>query len=151
MNEVIIQGNSIKLKERGCICTQITDIMNDPYVSISVYITNDCNGLCKFCCNVDNLRFVFNYPLFCEFIDEVYSKIRIRKITFTGGEPSLKAQLLSECVDYVRGKCENITVCTNGTLINEYGHEVDQYTQRVMNWVTNISVSYHHWNHETNN
>lgn len=142
MNSIVVQGIEIPLKQKGCQCHPGTSLFDHQYVFINVYVTNSCNGTCKFCCNVNNTPFQFDLEKFKRFFDEVYSKIAIRKVTFTGGEPSLNFSALYDCIQYISGKCEQIVICTNGTLL--------QYDLVFYPSITGVSVSRHHYDEDKN-
>jgi molybdenum cofactor biosynthesis enzyme MoaA len=97
---------------------------------------------------MENANFEFDIHKFMAFIDEVIEKVKIMKITFTGGEPSLESYSLLKAIEYVKGKCENITICTNGTLLDG---NLPITTEKILNLVDNVSVSRHHWDNQTNN
>ena len=90
--------------------------MNELY-SICWNITNKCNENCKFCyrkmCNDNSLE--ENKKIF----DNI-SKIKIDKITFSGGEPLLYESLF-ELANYIKQKNSQIklSITTNGQLIDE--------------------------------
>jgi pyruvate-formate lyase-activating enzyme len=179
MRTIEIQGVKVPIKEQYCILNDANDA-NDatdattlssepisPYVSINVYITNDCNGSCKFCCNVNNDSFVFDFDKFKDFIYEIRAitpQIEIRKVTFTGGEPSLDLNNLHKCIGFLRNACcdTKIVICTNGTFLQqfyyymffqnlEYGIDDCQKMVEIIESVNSISMSRHHWDNTINN
>lgn len=90
--------------------------MNELY-SICWNITNKCNENCKFCyrkmCNDNTLE--DNKKIFNNI-----SKIKIDKITFSGGEPLLYENLF-DLADYIKSKRPKIklSLTTNGQIIDE--------------------------------
>lgn len=90
--------------------------MNELY-SICWNITNKCNENCKFCyrkmCSDNTLE--DNKKIF----DNI-SKIKIDKITFSGGEPLLYENLF-DLADYIKSKRPEIklSLTTNGQIIDE--------------------------------
>jgi molybdenum cofactor biosynthesis enzyme MoaA len=105
--------------------------------------------MCPFCCNIENDAFSFDYDKFKEFIDETASKIEINKITFTGGEPYLNAYDLYRCIEYVKGRCNQIVLFTNGLMLYNFMHN-KQTAIAIYHLVDNISVSRHHWDATVN-
>lgn len=89
----------------------------DELYSICWNITHKCNENCKFCyrkmCNDNSLD--DNKRIF----DNI-SKIKIDKITFSGGEPLLYDHLF-KLADYIKSKNPSIklSLTTNGQLIND--------------------------------
>ena len=153
MKSINIQGVEIPMKEKGCLCDGKDSCWNGQYVTINIYLTNKCNGSCKFCCNVDNNNFEFDLDKFYLFINEVVSKVAIKKITFTGGETGLEIEKLEKCLEFIKTKTNAKTVvCTNGTLISEWHtHKDRNMVDRAIKMIDHISVSRHHWDLDTNN
>lgn len=115
--------------------------IDDPYVNIYVTLTNKCNACCKFCCNENNRCFdePFDIQKFKQVIQEVNNKVKIHKLSFTGGEPTLNLPLLSDCLSFVKS-CDNnifITVNTNGFNLDALGTE--------HKLIDSISLSRHHY------
>ena len=85
--------------------------------SICWNITSKCNEDCKFCyrkiCDDNSLEQNKN-------IFDNLSKIKIDKLTFSGGEPLLYEHLF-ELVDYIRSKNSNIilSITTNGKITDD--------------------------------
>lgn len=168
MKTIEIQGVQIPIKEFGCSLNgDDPHFLLDSHVNINVYITNDCNGSCKFCCNVNNDKFTFDFPKFKDFIYEILAitpSVKIKKITFTGGEPSLDLDNLHQCIQFLRIACKEtkLVICTNGYLLWHiyycmYGFDVRdgvcrlQKVTEIIDGVDNISMSRHHWDNKTNN
>jgi molybdenum cofactor biosynthesis enzyme MoaA len=112
-----------------------------PFVDIGVQMTNACNAYCKFCCNAGKEDFKFDVDAFKTFFDEVTKLISVNKVTFTGGEPTLRMKELNKCLDHIQGRCDLITVNTNGSRLEELGHTA----------INRIAVSRHHYLDEENN
>lgn len=140
---VTIQNKTIKLFKRNCLepCDKVGKDKLNPFIDITVQLTNACNAECEFCCNAGKLEFIFDFGLFKAFFDEAYGKVLINKVTFTGGEPTLKIGKLNQCLDYIQGKCRLITVNTNGTRLELLSHPA----------IHRIALSRHHYLNEVNN
>lgn len=91
-----------------------------------VYLNTNCNLECKYC----NSNFLYqnfenkylDFELFREKIFEVIKFNNNIPITFYGGEPLLCKNTLYKCIEYLISvgiKPHNISVFTNGTLIDE--------------------------------
>ncbi len=106
--------------------------MNHLY-SICWNITNKCNENCKFCYRkiCDDCSLEENKKIF----DNI-SKIKIDKITFSGGEPLLYENLF-ELANYIKQKNSEIklSLTTNGQLID------DELFHRIINTFDWISFS----------
>jgi hypothetical protein len=105
-----------------------------------VYLTDACNARCDFCGNTV-IGFKFDFPKFEDFLLEAKSKVCIRRVKVTGGEPTLMIDSLMRCLQIIQ---DNLTVPvmlhTNGANVREATHPC----------ITNVSISRHHWNHEAN-
>lgn len=111
-----------------------------PFVDFNVSMTNACNAMCQFCCNQGRPDFKFDVEAFKDFFDETREKIHINKVTFTGGEPSLRIRELNECLDHIGGKCTLVTVNTNGFRLGALDHPS----------IHRIALSRHHYYDEIN-
>ena len=91
---------------------------HDIRVNVYTCLTHICNTNCSFC-NYhyeDSVEFDFEKWKVC--IDEIVKKLRIFKASFTGGEPSLKIEILKKCLEYLKSKDESIfTIIISSPLI----------------------------------
>lgn len=142
-----IFGTEISLKEFFC---QRDDCelckIENPYVNIYVNLTNACNAECRFCCNENNRMNItpFDYGKFVDVINEISSKVKIRKLSFTGGEPTIPFGMLEKCLRFVKEKDAEtfVTVNTNGTNLEKLG-ELHKY-------IDSIALSRHHYDDKKN-
>ncbi len=143
INTVTLRGKNFKLFERSCplSCEKVGQTKELPFIDLTVHMTNSCNAACLFCCNEGHNEFIFDVEAFKDFFDDTYKTININKVTFTGGEPTLKIRELNECLDHIEGKCRLITVNTNGTRIDALGHRA----------IHRIAWSRHHYDDNVNN
>jgi len=89
-------------------------------------LTYKCNLACRFCyagCNCTVNPTGSNDELdlkgFKKIIDTIYTKARVPSISFTGGEPTLRKDILLGCTEYAKSLGMRVNLITNGTLINE--------------------------------
>lgn len=138
----ILRGKTFKLFERNCLepSDEVGKDKQEPFVDLTVLMTNGCNAACKFCCNAGKEDFRFDVGEFLDFFDETRQRICVNKVTFTGGEPSLKVMDLNECLDFIEGKCNLITVNTNGSRLEALSHPA----------IHRITLSRHHYLDEIN-
>jgi MoaA/NifB/PqqE/SkfB family radical SAM enzyme len=115
-----------------------------PYINLYVQITNNCNAGCAFCCNQNKNNFIFDIDKFYKVIEEILKTVDIRKISFTGGEPTLYMPFLSKALHFVKEiSPDTFTVInTNGSNLVKVGELSD-----VLN---SVAVSRHHYNDEIN-
>ncbi|MCK9575528.1 MAG: radical SAM protein [Candidatus Pacearchaeota archaeon] len=116
-----------------------------PYVNMYVQFRG-CNANCPFC-EFKDVATYFDLSAFTDAITEVSKKIEIRKISFTGGEPTLKLGNLIAAVNVARKKVPSAfrVLNTNGLNLNElYSLGLDKY-------LNSISLSRHHFDNDINN
>lgn len=87
-------------------------------------LTYDCNLKCQFCyagCNCTTNPVGTNKELttaeFKSAIKTIYEAAKVPSISFTGGEPTLRPQLLLECIAYAHSLGMRVNLITNGTRI----------------------------------
>lgn len=142
-----IFGKEIPLKDFYC---QRDDCelcrIENPYVNIYINITNACNAECRFCCNEKNRTNIslFDYDKFVDIVNEISSKAKIRKMSFTGGEPTLNFKLLEKCIRFTKEKDAEtfVTVNTNGTNLETLG--------KLHKYIDSIALSRHHYDDKKN-
>jgi len=102
----------------------ITNFSKLPILS-ELALTYDCNLKCKFCyagCNCTTnpagSRDELDFNGFKAIIKTIYEEAKVPSISFTGGEPTLRPQILSECIAYAHNLGMRTNLITNGTPIN---------------------------------
>jgi len=111
------------------------------YVNLYVKLTSVCMARCSFCTFCSGITH-FNLNKFQRTIDAILSDgIVINKISFTGGEPTLRHIRLALCVKYIKKVSPEtfIVVNTNGIYLSQIPDEVDS-----------ISMSRHHYDDRIN-
>lgn len=90
-------------------------------------LTYSCNLTCKFCyagCNCTTNPAGTNAELslegFKSIIHTIYSVAKVPSISFTGGEPTLRPEILVACVEYAKSLGMRVNLITNGTLIDQW-------------------------------
>ncbi len=85
-----------------------------------------CNLTCRFCyagCNCTVNPTGSNDELGIEdlkkIIDTIYKEAKVPSISFTGGEPTLRKEVLLACTEHAKNLGMRVNLITNGTLINE--------------------------------
>lgn len=88
MEFVELFGKQVKLKTHNChLFGEEAQLVDEPYVNLYVR-TKFCNAKCAFCTYADDAN-KFNAQRYLEVLKEVGSKIKIRKLAISGGEPTL--------------------------------------------------------------
>lgn len=115
-----------------------------PCINLYVKVTNKCNANCSFCefRGADSKRFDINQ--YQTALMEVSKTLKINKVSFTGGEPTLKPELLSDLIAMTRkilGKDVFIVVSTNGSKLENLWNSQN---------IDSIALSRHHYDDEKN-
>ncbi len=89
-------------------------------------LTYKCNLKCMFCyagCNCTKNPAGSDAELslkgFKSIINSIFFDARVPSISFTGGEPTLRPNILLGCIRYARSLGMRVNLITNGTLIDE--------------------------------
>jgi molybdenum cofactor biosynthesis enzyme MoaA len=138
-------GKSIEIKKQLCSKNGIApESIADPYVNVYVRIRNRCPAKCKFCEFTCDEEF-FNVDKFVASLKELASKVRVNKISFTGGEPTGDLDLLEYCLKKVKAILPNTFVVINtngaGTLMELLKYE---------DYLNSIALSRHHYDDNRN-
>ncbi|SPF54551.1 putative Molybdenum cofactor biosynthesis protein A [Candidatus Desulfosporosinus infrequens] len=136
-------GNEILIKDHHCnFNDQVGMKVNTPYVNLYVRLTDECQAKCRFCTfhgkdkGFDEYKFLYT-------LSRLSEQIKINKVSFTGGEPTVKIDLLNRLLEEVKSIDKNIW-----TVVNTNGYDFlgikPEYTD-------SIALSRHHWSNPTNN
>lgn len=136
-----------KLKTRGYYC-QLNDCLpscvDEPYINLYIKMSG-CNARCEFC-NDDCVTKPFDLNKLCEIMREIKSKVKIRKISFTGGEPTLNIQLLEIIFNIVKQSSPD-----SFTVINTNGFNLKGiFESSLLRYINSVSLSRHHYKDELN-
>lgn len=89
-------------------------------------LTYRCNLKCRFCyagcnttCNPINSSNELEYEELRRIIDVIRQDAKVPSISFTGGEPTLRRDVLLKLITYARGQDFRVNLITNGTLIDK--------------------------------
>ncbi len=87
-------------------------------------LTDTCNQTCKFCYNhwkgnseIEDSNEKLSYQQVKRVLREIYKQASVNSISFSGGEPMLMPKI-HDLVFYARLHKSNISILTNGTLLN---------------------------------
>ena len=87
MEFIELFGKQVKLKTHHCHLFGSEEMIEDQYINLYVR-TKFCNAKCKFCIYADDAS-KFNKDRYIQVLEEITSKIKIKKIAVSGGEPTL--------------------------------------------------------------
>lgn len=137
-------GKEIRARENYCACNNATcaQRVESSYINLYVQMTDICNARCDFCVAKNNPHNEFDAARFAELVDEIIDKSSLRKISFTGGEPTVKAEILNWCAAYIKHVSPDtkIVVNTNGSRLGKIA----------ANLFNSIALSRHHYDDEFN-
>lgn len=138
-------NTELTIKDYTCSINNDGGIKADAYVNIYVRMTNHCNAKCEFCEFVDNsCNKKFDINKFKSELTIINDTVRINKLSFTGGEPTLNFDLLSECISFIKQLNSDIFVC-----VNTNGYNLDKLLSISKN-IDSIALSRHHYDDEEN-
>ena len=145
--EIEIFGEKIKIKNYAC--SSIKNEFNKQKMKLNLYIKiNDgCNAKCKFCSNremqdmgkldLEKLEYVLKY---------FNEKQLLNRISITGGEPTLKLDLLNDVANLIYKVIPDatVTINTNGNNLREL------VNLDVIDKIEGIHISRHHYEDKIN-
>ena len=144
--ETTLFGKNIPLKSYVCALNgQEPQPIGVPYVNLYIQLKG-CNAKCKFCTFQEAAK-DFNFKKFKEVLSELKKNIQVRKISVTGGEPTLFLDRLYKISDNVRKVFPDsfFVVNTNGYQL------LDLYKDGKFRDFDSISLSRHHYDDKINN
>lgn len=121
-----IFGHEIPMKVQPCAYNGIEQKPDADYVNIYVRITDHCNASCSFCEFRDNTNTKpFDFYKLYYALNEINKQVRINKVSFTGGEPTIEWELLNKCLKMVKNINSNIftVINSNGFAMNKIDFE----------------------------
>ena len=146
MNKIELFGREIPLRTHYChIFGKQNREVDEPYVNLYVR-SKFCNSKCKFCTFVEDAS-NYNEKKFIEVLKEITSKIKIRKIAFTGGEPTLFWDKFINAVTIAKkiSPKSNLSMNTDGFRLEKL------FNDPISKWFQNIHISRHHYDDRLNN
>lgn len=142
---ITLFNREIQLKTHNCsFFNQPSTKLDSPYINLYVR-TDGCNANCRFCTYMSSKK--WNVKKYREILSELKSKIEIRKIGVTGGEPTLDWDSFLEISSIGREfvpNCE-LSLNTNGYNLSKL---VDD---PIYQEYDTINISRHHYNDDINN
>jgi len=141
-----IYNHTIRTREHYC---QLNDCnpscVDEPYINLYVKLSG-CNARCSFCID-DCIKKKFDMNKLEEVVKEISSKIKIRKISFTGGEPTMDIPLLEKAFICIKKEVKDAF-----TVINTNGYNLRWiFHSYILKSVDSVALSRHHYLDEINN
>lgn len=102
-----------KVLQDMCIISKNLIGVNPIPVNILLEITGQCNQKCSYCLAWKRRNKELSENKILEFVDEI-SKYPLINVALTGGEPSIKLDLLLQCYNLLHKRRINVSLITNG-------------------------------------
>lgn len=93
--------------------------MNIEDYVVNLHILEHCNYKCRYCFSHFNTKSILSIKEWKEIVDNISSSISVRRFNIAGGEPLLYPQI-DELIEYIKSKGIDVSIITNGILLNEY-------------------------------
>lgn len=115
-----------------------------PYVNLYTRVTNVCQANCSFCEFHGSDTNKFKIEKFEKMLTELSAQVRINKVSFTGGEPTLASGSLTGALKVVKKLHHRIftVVNTNGCRLTKLNN--------VIQYIDSIALSRHHYDDSKN-
>lgn len=132
----------IEIKTKTHFCSlngRKTTKVIEPYINIYVRLTNRCQADCAFCQYKNNkCTNTFDFYKFYFAICEIRKQVKINKISFTGGEPTLLLPELMQCTDFIKRLDKDIFV-----VVNTNGFNLTRFNADNIKNIDSIALSRH--------
>ena len=137
-------GKDFEVKDHHCNFNDHPGLnIDEPYVNLYVRLTNICTAKCKFCEFHADKSTEFDIYKFLYTIARLSKEVRVNKVSFTGGEPTINVELLNRLLKEVKGIDPTIF-----TVVNTNGWN---FTKIDPEYVNSIALSRHHILNHINN
>lgn len=140
-------GKDVKLRTHYCkyFDKEIQEV-EETYALLYVR-QKGCNAKCLFC-EYQNDAENFNEDKFYAILDELKDKVWVKKVSFSGGEPTLHLDKLARIIKKTRVALPGayIVVNTNGVNLDEVFED-----KSLVAIIDNFSISRHHYDDDKNN
>jgi molybdenum cofactor biosynthesis enzyme MoaA len=144
LDKVELFGKDVPLKTHSCAFFSEEPWRLNP--TIDLYIrTKFCNAKCKFCIYADDAS-KYNEKKFVEILKEMTSKIKIRKIAISGGEPTLYWNNFKNIINHAKewSPDSELSMNTDGFRLKKLFDDPDYKL------FDHIHISRHHWDDKIN-
>jgi len=144
--KVKIFNDEVNLRDHHCQFFD-NDLIPVDGPSTNLYIrTKFCNAKCKFC-TFSRDASLYNEEKYIQALTEISSKVRIKKIAFSGGEPTLNFKKFKRMVEIAKKIIPNseYSVNTDGLRLQKL------YDDEIFDYFDFICLSRHHFDDMLNN
>lgn len=144
--DLVVFGKTITLKDYHCknilLEPRYAKSVKKPYANIYVRIQNICNAKCKFCEFTREDKCFDKYKMYYV-LSDMQKRFVINKVSFTGGEPTLDIDTLTEAIKLVKEINNNIFI-----VVNTNGYNLDGLVGLP---IDSVALSRHHYLDSINN
>lgn len=140
MEKIDLFGREIPLRTHYCQFFE-QDPQPVDYPTVSLYVRSKfCNSKCKFCIWAEDAQY-FNEKKYIEVLEGITKKIKIKKISFTGGEPTMNFKKFKKMVTIAREISPKtmMSVNTDGLRLKEL------FEDDIMDNFYSVALSRHHF------
>lgn len=142
---ITLFNKELAIKENYCSFLYYNPVkITTPYINLYVKLSNVCNAKCNFCEFNGPDKNSFDIYKFYFVINEINKNIKINKISFTGGEPTLQLPNLKNCLKIIKDINNDIF-----TIINTNGIHLKEL-DNIPDLVNSIALSRHHYDDDLN-
>lgn len=86
---------------------------------VNLHILEQCNYKCKYCFAHFNCKKILPIEEWISIVNNILSSIPVKRFNIAGGEPLLYPRI-DELIEYIKSRGVNVSIVTNGILLNEY-------------------------------
>lgn len=132
----VIFGHEVEVRSQTCSINGITgSAIDEPYINLYVRLTNNCNASCEFCEFNGADHDEFDTTTFMYVLYRLYREVKINKIAFTGGEPTLMVDTLNAMLKAINTLDPSIY-----TVVNTNGYNMKDLD---LTYINSVSLSRH--------
>ena len=145
VEKIEIFGKEIPIRTHQCsLFGDDPKEIETPYVNLYVR-TKFCNAKCEFCTFADTAN-KFNENKYIEVLKELRSQIWVKKVAFTGGEPTLYWDQFKWMVQTANELVSQATLSMNTDGLNL----IKLFEDPINKLISNIHISRHHYDDKIN-
>ena len=144
IEKIELFGKEIPIRTHSCSLFGESPWEIEP--TIDLYIrTKFCNAKCQFCIYADDAQ-KYNETKFVQILKELTSKIKVRKVAISGGEPTLYWDNFKNLIYHSKEWCPDaeLSMNTDGFRLKKLFEDPDY---KLFNY---IHISRHHWDDKIN-
>lgn len=146
MSKIKLFNNEVTVRSHYCsLFNMPPEVVNEPYTSLYVR-SKGCDARCKFCIWYNSAE-KFDDTKYISILEEISNKVKLNKIVFTGGEPTLNWEEFKKRVTLARKYFPKslIYLDTNGYNLKRL------FNDDIIKQIDSVALSRHHYKDSINN